>query len=107
MDSYKQLYGETYLDCKDSEELSYGYKIDLSYYKTMYPLQVEEEQKIYGIEVIKKEWNQNQMLKTEKIEIENITNKEDEAERLLKLLKENKVTPITVTDVIDDIMKRH
>ena len=83
MDSYKQLYGETYLDCKDSEELSYGYKIDLSYYKTMYPLQAE------------------------KIEIENITNKEDEAERLLKLLKENKVTPITVTDVIDDIMKRH
>lgn len=104
MDLQKSFYGKTYLDYNDSNELEYGYRIDISYYKTTYSEELGVN-KQYGIEIIKKEWNQNEMLNTESIEIKSITGEEEKADMILEIFKENKVTPVIANDVIDDIMK--
>ena len=63
---------------------------------------MEEEGCSYGIEIIKE---QNDLLesKREKEEIRSIYKNEDKTNEILEILKRNKVTPIELKDVIQDL----
>lgn len=100
MEYKKSLFGRTTIDSSDSEEIKSDEKIELEYYETRNLN--EKHGRKYGIEVLKR----NQ--KTEKFNIEskvinNISNEEKEINRLLEILMMNKVTPISVDDIISDI----
>lgn len=100
MEYSKNFFGKTTLDSNDSEELNVGERIELEYYETQ---NTETEGKEYGIEVLKKD------VKLEKFNIEtkvvnNISDEENTVNRLLEILMTNKVTPVSVDDVISDTM---
>ena len=95
----KEFYGEVDLDEEDSLELQTPIKV--KYYKIK-NIGLEEEGSSYGIEIIKE---QNDLLesKREKEEIRSIYKNEDKTNEILEILKRNKVTPIELKDVIQDL----
>jgi len=103
MKNRKELYGETFINETDSEEITNPIK--LSYYKVYhFEDTLEEEAVSYGIEVVK-EQNHNNIATTETKELQNTITKEEQANALLELLKLNKVTPISLQDVLEDFEK--
>lgn len=100
MGCFKKLYGKTTIDSSDSDELNKEYEMELEYYQ----LENSTSKHQYGIEIIKKEKIKNQ-LNIEKKMINNICNKEQETTKLLELLMINKVTPISVDDILQDLSK--
>ena len=100
MEYKKSLFGRTVIDSSDSEELENDEKIELEYYETRQT--VKEDERKYGIEIVKRKE------KCEKFNIEskivnNISNEEKTIDKLLQILMVNKVTPITVDDIMSDI----
>ncbi len=100
MEYSKSLFGKTTIDSSDSDEIRDGEKIELEYYET-HNLAEKDERK-YGIEVLKKHESYEKFNIESKI-INNISNEENTINRLLEILMLNKVTPISVADVISDI----
>ena len=100
MEYKKSFFGRTVIDSSDSEELRGGGKIELEYYET-HNL-AEKDQRKYGIEVVKKK-DKNEKFNIETKVINNISTEEKEVNKLLEILMINKVTPITVDDIISDI----
>ena len=98
MEYKKSLFGRTVIDSSDSEEIDD--KIELEYYETSNL--VEENGRKYGIEVVKKEKG-NKKFNIESKIVNNISNEEKHINNLLKILMLNKVTPISVDDIISDI----
>ena len=98
MEYKKSLFGRTVIDSSDSEEIDD--KIELEYYETSNL--VEENGRKYGIEVVKKEKG-NKKFNIESKIVNNISNEEKHINNLLQILMLNKVTPITVDDIISDI----
>lgn len=99
----KVLYGITRIDEKEFEETHDSLKIDLKYYKTKSVLATPNKKK-FGIEIIKEEVKGANKTK-EKGKIYNITNNETIIENLLKIFIQNKVTPISINDIISDLRK--
>ena len=100
MEYQKSFFGRTIIDSSDSENINDDERIEVEYYET-HNL-TEKHGRKYGIEVLKR----NQ--KKEKFNIEsrivnNISNEEKEINKLLEILMINKVTPVSVDDVISDI----
>ncbi len=100
MEYKKSFFGRTIIDRSDSEELSEDEKIELEYYET-HNLAEKNERK-YGIEIVKKKEKDEKFNIESKI-INNISNEEQKINKLLNILMINKVTPITVDDIISDI----
>lgn len=100
MEYKKSFFGRTIIDSSDSEEISENEKIELEYYEIHNLL--EKDGKKYGIEVIKKGEDKEKFNIESKI-INNISSEENEINKLLKILMLNKVTPISVDDVISDM----
>ena len=98
MEYKKSLFGRTVIDSSDSEEIDD--KIEVEYYETSNL--VEENGRKYGIEVVKKEKG-NKKFNIESKIVNNISNEEKHINNLLKILMLNKVTPISVDDIISDI----
>ncbi len=73
-------------------------EVSLEYYKT----RNLRNNKKYGIEIIKKEKN-DEGIKREKSEEKAISNNELVIDKLLELLMQNVVTPITTNDIIRDL----
>ena len=86
MSYLKTLYGKTILNDMDSDELTKDNEIELEYY------QIKRNMK-------------NDILSTEEKIVNNICNKENENIRVLELLLNNKVTPISVDDILEDLLK--
>lgn len=103
METIKEFYGGTFLNVNDTESIMRKGKIELKYYKIIsdYIGRKHKHQK-YGIEVVKKCVNNN-IVSEEKKEIFNCFEKEDVAEKVLELLKVNKVSPINVVEVLEDM----
>ena len=77
------------------------YPVKLEYYKTVTGNENVENK--YGIEIVKtiyKDGNEN----IEKNEVPNITNNQDEADRILSILRDNEVTPFFIKDALDEII---
>ena len=98
MEYKKSLFGRTVIDSSDSDEINQ--KIELEYYETRNL--AEKNERKYGIEVIKKR-EMDEKFNIESKIVNNISNEETQIDRLLETLMLNKVTPISVDDVISDI----
>ena len=99
----RKLYGKVTIEGEDFEynqNPKQQEKIFLEYYKTK-NAQTNDEKK-YGIEVIKKEENKDGITREKTVE-NGISNNEKVIDKLLEILIENKVTPITTKDVITDL----
>lgn len=94
------FYGGIYLEKKALHEAGIEHPIKLEYYKT-----VNKEPKIFGIDIVKTEYKTNDIIKEEK-HIKQISNDESKIERILKLFKSFTVTPISVQDVLEDLLKQ-
>lgn len=103
METIKEFYGGTFLDCNDVEYVMKKGKIELKYYKIISNVvSKKNKNRKFGIEVVKKCVNNN-VVSEEKKEIFNCIEKEEVADKVLELLKVNKVSPINVVDVLEDL----
>lgn len=103
METIKEFYGGTSINSNDVEHFSSKGKIELKYYKIISNIVGKKNQKQkYGIEVVKKCVNNN-VISEEKKEIFNCIEKEEVADRVLELLKTNRVSPINVVDILQDL----
>lgn len=98
----KKLYGTTIIDSSDSEEIKGDHKIELEYYETKGNIVFLEDSKPYGIEIVKRNIENNK-IDIEKKTMNNICQEEQETNKLLELLIHNKVTPISLEDIMEDI----
>ena len=98
-------YGATLLGEQDLVEATNKNKIELEYYGTEDHNSKTKEQTFYGIEVVKKEY-ENNAVKFEKNYIENVSTNKGVIDRIIETLKNYKVTPIALEDVLTDLLKR-
>lgn len=96
----KTFFDGTFVSEDSLKETDIKYPIKLEYYKTL-----EEENVVnkYGIEIVKTEYIDGKTY-TESKRMNNITNSLEEEEKILKLLKNNEVTPIGLEDVLQDLI---
>lgn len=96
--------GNTVLDVRDLKANNIKNRIELEYYKTKKRKSnfLKEDTFSYGIEIVKKEY-QEKIINIEKEQVENISNKESNINLILNKLKQFKVTPITLKDVVEDM----
>ena len=99
MEYKKRLFGKTIIDSSDSDEIKDNEKIELEYYETRNL--VGKSTRKYGIEVIKKK-EMDEKFNIESKIVDNISNEVTKIDRLLEILMLNKVTPISVDDIISD-----
>ncbi len=104
MEIIKEFYGGASINSNDAEYIMKKGKVELKYYKIISNL-VGKKHKKYGIEVVKKCINDN-IISEEKKEIFNCIEKEETADRVLELLKTNKVSPINVVDILEDMSSK-
>ena len=104
--SSKVYCGNAFLDSRDLEENNLKNRIELEYYRTKKRKNffVREDTQTYGIEIVKKEY-QGKKVNIEKEKVDKISNKKTTIDSILKKLKKFKVTPITLKDVVHDIMQ--
>lgn len=96
-------YGATLLDETDLLESNNRNKIELEYYGTKKHSMKKET--IYGISIVKKEYQENK-IKFEKNTIERISTNENIVKNIIETLKEYKVTPVGLEDVLRDLLKQ-
>lgn len=100
----KNFFGSIFINRDELREAGIDYPIKVEYYKI-----INEEEKIkqnklmYGIQVIKTEYKDK--IGVEQNKVEHITNDEKQIQQILKMIKENEVTPIGLEDVILEIKK--
>lgn len=104
MEDTKIFYGDVLLDVEDLSERNTKYPIELEYYKTKSCRNnyINEEYEVYGVEIVKKEHIGDEVL-TESTCIDNITKNETTLDKIMEMLKNNSVTPVTLNDVISDL----
>lgn len=100
MKNIREFYGDTVIDKNDYNEFDSEFKIELTYYKTQ-GLELLDDKK-FGIEIVKKETD-GKNIKVEAKEFESIVDTEEKVNNILEVLKRNKVTPIAVNDVLEDM----
>ena len=93
----KKYYGTCYMVQEKFYEKEGRSLIKLDYYKT--------KNSKFGIEVVKTTNNSN-IIEKESKRINEITNDENETDRMLEILKQHKVTPVVADDIIYDIIKQ-
>lgn len=100
----KKFYAAIVLN-KDELKESKSNRIELEYYKISKreTKKVGKKTNLYGIEIIKKEYFGNRKIK-EKSNLYNLTSDENVIENLLHILRKNKVTPISLNDVIEEVL---
>jgi len=103
----KIFYGDINLTNEDLKDAYNNHNMELAYYKikTDDANILKEENNLYGIEIIKKEYN-NGLVMQESREILDVTNDEDELNYMLELLRRNKVTPVSLDNIIEDLCKK-
>ena len=101
----KTFFGGIFIEKEKLEEVGINYPIKLEYYKRINEDEyIQNKNNNYGIAVVKTEYLPGNT-KCEKKEIKYLTNDENKVDKILKIFKENEVTPIGVDDVICDFYK--
>lgn len=100
-------YGAAFLNEKDLVETNITHNIELEYYKTEnYKTSILKKEKIsYGIEVVKKEYNAEN-IKIEKSRLDDVSRNAKKVINIIETLKMHKVTPIGLQDVVCDLLKQ-
>ena len=96
----KSFFGGIFIDRDKLKKSGIVYPIKLEYYKTITKTKEDIEQ--YGIQIIKTEYI-GKKIETEEKEVKNMTEDERKVEEILKIFKENEVTPIACSDILDDL----
>ena len=96
----KTFFDGIFIDKNKLLEEGIKYPVKIEYYKTVTGNENVENK--YGIEIVKTEFK-NGNINVESNEVLNITNNQNEADRILKILRDNEVTPIAMQDVLDDL----
>ena len=100
MKDLREFYGDTVIDKSEYNELDVEYKIELEYYKTKKneknSRNLKHKDESFGLEIIKKEII-GERTSIESKEFKNIVDTEE---------KVDKVTPICVNEVLEDLMKQ-
>ncbi len=104
--SSKVYCGNAFLDKQDLKENNIKNRIELEYYRTKKRKNyfLREDTETYGIEIVKKEY-QGKKVNIEKEKMDRICNKKSTIDLILGILKDFKVTPIALKDIVNDIMK--
>ena len=101
----RTFFGGKFIEKEKLLEAGIKYPIKLEYYKKINEDQfIKKENARFGIAVVKTEYIPNNT-KIENKEITYLSNDEQKVEKILKLFKENEVTPIGVEDVLADLSK--
>lgn len=100
----KKIYSRLVLNKEDLKDSSRN-RIELEYYKISRKAMknVRKKTNVYGIEIVKKEYLGKRKYK-EKNNIYNLTNDENVIDNLLRILRKNKVTPISLNEVIEEVL---
>lgn len=100
----KRFYAGIVLN-KDELKESNSSHIELEYYKISKSnkKRTNKSSNLYGIEIVKKEYLGKKKLK-EKNNIYNLTNDENVVDKILNILTNNKVTPMTLNDIVEEIL---
>ena len=102
----KIFYGSVFIKKEELEEAGIEYPIKLEYYKRINEDEfIKNNNARYGIHIVKTEYIPNN-IKIEDKEIQYISNDEGRIDKMLKIFKENEVTPIAIEDIIEDFNKR-
>lgn len=101
----KTYYGGTYFTLSDLENSSINHEVELEYYSLEKRIHNKSNvSSTYGIEIVKKEYLEN-TTKVERRNVEYVTKDKEQAETILELLKRNKVTPMSLDDIVYDLVK--
>lgn len=99
----KIFYNSTFIKKENLEEAEIRHPIKLEYYKIINEDEIVKNKKPkFGIGVVKTEYRGGQM-KVEKEQVNYLSNDETRIEEILDIFKRNEVTPIGVTDILNDI----
>ncbi len=103
----KIFFGGTFINKEDLEEVKIKHPIKLEYYKRINEEEfIKNDKAKYGISVIKTEYISSNT-KVENKDIPYVTNDERKIDKILKIFKDNIVTPIAVEDIISDFSKEY
>ena len=100
MQKSRTYYGGAFLGEEDLKETNINHRIELEYYT----ITNKEIKNSYGIEVIKKEYKNNE-INTEITNKKQICNSAEKIIEIIDTLKKYKVTPIGLNDVLEDLLK--
>lgn len=100
----KFFFGCTFMSREELDSIGAKYPIKLEYYKTKEENILNEREVKYGVEIIKTSYK-NEIVDIERKTIPEIINDEKMIEKILDKLKQNKVTPIAASYVIEDLLK--
>lgn len=102
----KFYYGNTFLETEELKDSNIKNRIELEYYRIKKRKRyfLKESSETYGIEIVKKEYQGNK-INIEKEKIDKISNTKTSIDSMLSKLKKFKVTPISLKDVIEDMMR--
>ena len=92
----KTFFGDIFIGDERLKEAGIEYPIKVEYYKLK-----DENNKKYGIEIIKTEYKE-ESIEEEKQIINSLSRNERKIDKILKLFEENEVTPISAGEIIED-----
>lgn len=102
----KIFFGSTFIKKEILKEAGIYYPIKLEYYKIINEDEmIKREKPRFGIGIVKTEYIEKDIKVENKI-IKYLSNDEKRIEEILKIFKENEVTPIGVNDIINDLSKQ-
>ena len=97
----KTFFGGIFIEATKLKEAGIQYPIKVEYYKLK-----DENNKKYGIEIIKTEYKPKNT-EIEKKELKSLSKDKCKIERMLELFKRNEVTPISAEEIIEDFLVNH
>ena len=101
----KKFFGGIFIENEILRKEGIYHPVKLEYYKIENENSPKNGELKYGLEVVKTEYYTNDV-KIEKNQLEGLTNDENAIKKILNILKENKVTPIGIQDVIKEIFAK-
>lgn len=101
MKNTRKFYGDTIIKLEDMEEEDVSNQFKIEYYQVESAMTEASHLVKYGVEILKRDVVNDDIL--ERKEIRDITNIEEKIYNVLDILYRNKVTPVSVEDVIEDL----
>lgn len=102
----KTFFGSIFIEKEKLKEAGVEYPIKVEYYKVINEDEfINKDKAKYDINIVKTEYKKDNTNVEDKT-IKYLSNNEQKVDDILKILKENEVTPICVQDVICDFSKK-
>ena len=102
----KKFFGGRFIENEILRKEGIYHPIKLEYYTIINKENYKNNKLRYGLEIVKTEYYPNS-INVERREVEEITNDENTIKSILNILKENRVTPVAIKDVIQEIFTKN